>query len=159
MKFDNQGRELPDGTPLEVPLRFRTPETTDERITRMISTAMSNYAVEAGAESIDEANDFDIEGDDPDDTFTQHEELAMALELPDGYGRDATPDPRYERRRKAQGDRGSTNYSRENPDRAPEDREEGTSRRTRDGGSDEGEAASPRAQADPPPSRGASPRR
>lgn len=93
MKFNDMGQEIPDPKPLEVPAHLRGAESTDDRIQRLISQAMSRHAQEQGFESIDEANDFDIDDDDPDEVFTQHEVMAMSLEVPhDGEGRDATHD-------------------------------------------------------------------
>lgn len=63
--LDERGREVPDPTPVEVPLRFRNQESSDDRIRRIIRETMSRMAVDSGRESFEEANDFDVD-EDPD---------------------------------------------------------------------------------------------
>lgn len=65
MPHDERGREIPDPTPVEVPLRFRGQESTDERIRRIIRETISRQAAESGWESFDDANDFEVD-EDPD---------------------------------------------------------------------------------------------
>lgn len=73
MKFDEDGRELPDATPIEVPVHLRRPESLSEQIKRLIRTDMSRMAVEQGDESFEQANDFDMEEDDAELAETHHE--------------------------------------------------------------------------------------
>ena len=63
--FDARGREVSDPTPVEIPVNFRRPETLQEQIRRLIRTEMSAQALNEGKETFDEADDFDIEPDEP----------------------------------------------------------------------------------------------
>lgn len=71
-RLDEHGLEVPDPTPMEIPVAMRRPETSDERIRRIIAHSLSVRAAEAGLESFEEADDFDIE-DDPIDPSTPWE--------------------------------------------------------------------------------------
>lgn len=63
-----------DGTPVAIPAGFKKPETMEERLKRFIRREMSDAAVRQGAESFDEANDFELP-DDPVDPATPFEEF------------------------------------------------------------------------------------
>lgn len=56
--------EEQDGVPVEIPLGFQTPETLEQQISRLVRA----YTAETGneVESLDEANDFFIPGEDED---------------------------------------------------------------------------------------------
>lgn len=72
-KYDKEGREIPDPKPVEVPLDFRRPPDIHELIARYVrSEAFKARAEAQGMETEEEANDFDVGGDEADD------ELAMA---------------------------------------------------------------------------------
>lgn len=73
INFDKQGRELPDPTPVDIPAGFKRPETLAEQIKRMIRTDMSSFAESQGAESFEEANDFEVDEDDAEQHPTHHE--------------------------------------------------------------------------------------
>lgn len=75
MKFDNLGRELPDSTPLEIPAGMKRPESLKDQIKRLVRTNISQFAEAEGAESFDEANDFDMEEDDDAELNPTHHEL------------------------------------------------------------------------------------
>lgn len=69
-KIDFYGREIPDPTPLRVPGGFKRPETLQEQVARLVRGAISREAEEAGFETFDEAEDFDVEDDfDPRTPF------------------------------------------------------------------------------------------
>lgn len=72
-RFDERGLEIPDSTPMEIPVGYRRPETLQDQIRRMVRVDLSAAAEQAGAESFDEANDFDIEDDDAEYFPTHHE--------------------------------------------------------------------------------------
>lgn len=86
--FDSLGREIPDPTPLELSPGQARPETIQEMMQRLIRTHLSQAAQDAGEESFEEANDFDIEDEDFDDVLTTYEEMgqeyATAGESEDG---------------------------------------------------------------------------
>lgn len=61
MKRLKDGAEVLDSTPVEVPLQFRTQESMDDIIKRMVSQSLSQAAQEVGYESIEDADDFDVD--------------------------------------------------------------------------------------------------
>lgn len=65
MKYDIRGREIPDDTPVEMPIGYKRPPSLVEVIQRLIKTEVSRQAVEDGEESFEEADDFDCGDDDP----------------------------------------------------------------------------------------------
>lgn len=75
-KYDALGQEIPDDTPVEVPLRLKAQPGELERLREMMSI-LSNQASQDGAESFEEANDFDVEDDVM--PFSPHEILDDGL--------------------------------------------------------------------------------
>lgn len=65
MKFDDYGRELPDDTPIEIPLRFKRVANLTDRIRETIREELSRAAQSQGFETFEEQDDFEI-GDDYD---------------------------------------------------------------------------------------------
>lgn len=61
------GAELPDPTPVSIPLKFQREESSEARMRRMIKQEMSAVADDAGWETEEEANDFDIEDEQVED--------------------------------------------------------------------------------------------
>jgi len=83
MKYDEKGRELPDDTPVSVPVGFKRPESIHEMIRRYVrSEQFAQKAQQAGVDTEEEANDFDIDDEeDPAEKFlTRHEIASMAAE-------------------------------------------------------------------------------
>jgi hypothetical protein len=76
--------EEQDGIPVEIPLGFSTPETLEQQISRLVRA----YTADTGneVESLDEANDFAIPGEDEDyeeeDYIVDNMEQAMNNNLP-----------------------------------------------------------------------------
>lgn len=64
MEKRNPNLEYPDSTPVEWPLGVSVPESMEQKIARMVRTSVSQYAQEQGAETFEEADDFDV--DDPE---------------------------------------------------------------------------------------------
>lgn len=62
--FDEHGREILDPTPLALPVGFKRPETLEAQIQRLIKGRMSQAAAEAGYETFEDAEDFEIDEDD-----------------------------------------------------------------------------------------------
>lgn len=58
------GREILDQTPVEWPVGVSVPESMEQKIARMVRVGVSQFAQENGAETFDEADDFDV--DDPE---------------------------------------------------------------------------------------------
>lgn len=82
MKFDKEGREVPDPRPVAVPIGFRRPESLTNQIRRMVRNELSQVAAARGVESFREANDFELE-DDAEDFLTPYEVQGMREEIPD----------------------------------------------------------------------------
>lgn len=59
IKFDKMGREIPDPTPIELPLGYSHPVPLEETIKALVRDQISRISVEKGGESFEEANDFD----------------------------------------------------------------------------------------------------
>lgn len=69
VRLDEKGREIPQPGGPVIPVGFRRPETLQEQIQRLIRFSMSRQAVEAGMESFEDADDFDVDdGDSMPDT-------------------------------------------------------------------------------------------
>jgi len=77
IQFDSMGREIPDPTPMELAPGLVRPESLQSMMQRMIRQQLSQYAVDQGEESFDEANDFEIEDEDFDDITTKYEEMGV----------------------------------------------------------------------------------
>lgn len=61
MKYNERGEELPDDTPVEMPLKFKRPPTLQEQIKSMVRRELSDVASQQGFESFEEADDFDVD--------------------------------------------------------------------------------------------------
>lgn len=69
-RLDEFGVEILDTTPVSLPTGFRKPETLQEQVARLVRNQVSREAEEAGYESFDEADDFDVEDEfDPSTPF------------------------------------------------------------------------------------------
>lgn len=107
-KHNSRGEETPDPQPMEIPVHAKRPESLQEMIARLVVAQDFKRAImNREFETLEEATDFDIEGDDPEETFSAHEKLAMEMEVPDG-GREA-----IERARHARESRGREDSRRE----------------------------------------------
>ena len=77
-------QEEQDGIPVEIPLGFQTPETLEQQISRLVRAYQADTGNEV--ESLDEANDFSIPGEDEDyeeeDYIVDNMEQAMNSNLP-----------------------------------------------------------------------------
>lgn len=64
--MDEVGHEVPDPNPMSVPLGMKKPETLAETVRRLVRSERFNQErEEAGEETFDEADDFDVEDFDP----------------------------------------------------------------------------------------------
>lgn len=73
-EFDHRGFEIPDNTPVEIPLDFSRALTMEERIMNAVQQEMSRLAEQQGFETIEESEDFDI-GDEDDYPFASEYEF------------------------------------------------------------------------------------
>ena len=72
-KYDDQGREVMDNTPVEVDAQVAAPLPLVERIRALVRGELSRQAVAEGFESAEEADDFDVP-EDGDDFASPYEE-------------------------------------------------------------------------------------
>lgn len=74
--------EVPDKTPVEMPLGYERPESLESMIARMVRVH-SQIAEKHGAESFEEADDFDT--DDDVELVSPYQLTDMQEETPSGY--------------------------------------------------------------------------
>lgn len=84
-RLNSDGWEIPDPKPVEVPAGFKRPETLAEQVQRLVRTGLSQAAARQGAETFEEAEDFDVEDDDFDPSTPYEAEFDPVL------GREVTP--------------------------------------------------------------------
>lgn len=72
--YDQFGREVPDPNPIEMPVGYERPESLEEMIARMVNV-VSRQAADAGYESEDEANDFDINNEEIPNSPYQYDDM------------------------------------------------------------------------------------
>lgn len=75
MKYNERGEELPDDTPIDLPLKFKRPPSLQEQIKSMVQRELSQVAAEQGFESFEESDDFDV--DDENEIRSVHELTPM----------------------------------------------------------------------------------
>lgn len=92
MPFDEFGREIPDPTPIEVPLKFQRPPTLQEQIRQMIRSESLRATLSEEAESFEEADDFDID-DEEDDILSPYEIEEWREMTPEEADADFDPPP------------------------------------------------------------------
>lgn len=63
-RLNDKGQEVLDTTPVTLPVRYQRGENITDRVQRMVEETISRRMAQAGLESIDDANDFYVEGDD-----------------------------------------------------------------------------------------------
>lgn len=82
----NRWYEQPDSKPMAIPAGFRVPPTLAEQVARLVrSHALQRDLAQAGAETFEEADDFDVPDDPPDPTTPYEPQFDPAL------GVDLTP--------------------------------------------------------------------
>lgn len=84
VRLDEHGHEIPDPTPLELPVGFKKQETVAQMVQRLVRRDLSEYAERHGHETFEEADDFEID-DDPE-PFTPYE-----TDFDPVLGRELTP--------------------------------------------------------------------
>lgn len=90
--LDEDGNELCNPVPLEVPEGFRRPPTLEEQINRVIRVRLSRVAEEQAIETFDEANDLDIV-DEFEAPLTNTVFQDMVEEVPVGRVAEVKSDP------------------------------------------------------------------
>lgn len=86
-KFSSKGHEIPDPTPVTIPVHLRKTESMDERIARIVQYSVSQSAAALGLETFEDADDFDIPDDpaDPSTPYEQDFDLASAHAVDKGF--------------------------------------------------------------------------
>jgi hypothetical protein len=83
-RLNEEGHEVLSSKPMSLPSGMKRPETTAETIQRLVRGELSRVAARQGAETFEEADDFDV-GDDLDPS-TPYEMVFDPV-----LGRDVTP--------------------------------------------------------------------
>lgn len=69
MHYNNNGEELPDPNPMELPVGFVRPPTIEELFARLVLDPAAQRELQSvGIETEEEANDFDVPDEIPDPT-------------------------------------------------------------------------------------------
>lgn len=85
VRLDEFGREIPDPTPVELPVGFKQQETIAQMVARLVRKDVSEYAARNDQETFDEADDFTLDEEDFDPHTPYEESFDPTL------GRDITP--------------------------------------------------------------------
>lgn len=86
MKYNDFGEELPDDTPVEIPLRFQRqrPPSIQELIALYVRNEQALARASGRAESVEE-EDFDVDEDGEEDIMTPYELHALAADTEREY--------------------------------------------------------------------------
>jgi len=80
--LDAKGHEIMDPTPVSLPAGFKRPETLAEQVQRLVRNQVSQEAHKAGAETFEEAEDFDIEDEiDPSTPYEAEFDPTLGREV------------------------------------------------------------------------------
>lgn len=79
-KQDQFGRELVDPKPIEIPAGMKRPESINEMMARLVKNEISVMASRQGFETLDEASDFEVDGDHFEDRMSRHQLMAEEIE-------------------------------------------------------------------------------
>ena len=69
--YNEKGEEIPDPTPLEVPIGCGRPDTFED-IRKMLRREVMDELNQLGVETFDEADDFDMEDEDMSSPWEEH---------------------------------------------------------------------------------------
>ena len=83
IEHDDRGREIPDPTKMALPLRLQRAPSLAQEVRNMVRLEVSRAAEEAGLESFEDADDFDVD-DEGDLPFSPHELTDMQADAPSG---------------------------------------------------------------------------
>lgn len=122
-----------DPRPVAVPAGMKLPETAEQKMQRMIRVELSKQAQEAGFESFQDANDFDVPDDDPTLSPTSYE---MVSEVMEGLKHGEYEGPGFGEERDSKRERG-TSSERKRGDGDSEERESDDGHTERTGGARE----------------------
>lgn len=79
-KHGVDGLEHGDPRPMEIPANAKRPETLQQMVARLVMAEDFRKSLAKGEfETPEEASDFEIDGDDPEEVFSAHERLAHEI--------------------------------------------------------------------------------
>lgn len=81
-KYNEFHEQIPDRTPIELPLGYNKPEPLQDMIRRMVRVE-SDLASRQGFDSLEEADDFEC-GDEFDSVESRYQTILMQEEYPNG---------------------------------------------------------------------------
>lgn len=87
-RLNEVGQEVPDPKPVGLPIGYKHPPTLEQRIKSMIEVTLSRQAAAAGSESFEEANDFDVDDDGPEEVFPDEDFAANDPNVKDAFERE-----------------------------------------------------------------------
>jgi len=101
-RLNDKGQEVLDDTPVTLPVRYQRGENITDRVQRMVEETLSRRAAMQGLETVDDANDFYVEGDDyfpsSDHEVDEYAEREFLERQPTGFfKRAAKPAPKSDR--------------------------------------------------------------
>lgn len=79
-KYNELGQEIPDPTPVAMPVGYEFPESLDSIVSRMVRGRIERVAQSEGFESEVEANDFDVQNEDEGLELSKYQYQAMEEE-------------------------------------------------------------------------------
>lgn len=83
VRFTSTGEQILENTPVEVPIGWNAPETLEMQIARMVRSEVSRAAVDNGLDSLEEAYDFDMDGDDAFEDHLTPAEIHALMHAPE----------------------------------------------------------------------------
>ena len=96
-RYNEQGQQVPDQTPLEMPLNCTKPEPLENMMARLIRTELAMQSVLDADESDEEAGDFDVDDwEDEETILSGHQILTMKREREDYDARTGQETDRFE---------------------------------------------------------------
>lgn len=77
-RLNEKGQEVPDPTPVELPIGYKHPLPLEQRMRQMIKTHLSSVAQQEGFESWEEANDFKMPDESDDGLYLDEDDSVAA---------------------------------------------------------------------------------
>lgn len=99
-KYNKNGEEIPDQTPIELPVHFKVPPTIQDQIKRLVGDSEVRRALqEKHIETFEEADDFEVEDDEGkmsspyEENFDHLHSITRKQEIESGFVSDI-PEPK-----------------------------------------------------------------
>lgn len=95
MPHDKNGHEIPDPTPVAVPVGWSAPESLVDQVRRLVRQEFSQQARATGHETFEEADDFDVDDDfDPSSPWELNFDQEAASRTDDSPAARSEAEPR-----------------------------------------------------------------